>query len=72
MLATCIDLQCEEAQSVILRWRRRWKNATLQSDKAPCVCSRVSEGWVCEMLAGFGSQLIKLAIPVWMAQADGL
>jgi len=62
-LATYIDLQSEEAQSVILRWRGR-KNATLQSDEVPFVCSRVSGGWVCEMLAEFGPQLIKLAIPV--------
>jgi 23S rRNA U2552 (ribose-2'-O)-methylase RlmE/FtsJ len=72
MVATSVDMQSKETQSAILGWKKQWENATFQLDDAPSACSRVSEDRVCEMLAEFGPQLIKLATPVWRTQADGL
>lgn len=52
--------------------KKKWEDATFQSDGALSTCLRASEDQVREMLAEFGPQLIDLATPLWKTQADAL
>lgn len=67
-----VDTQSEEMQSAVVKWKKKWEDATLQSDETLSTCLWASEDRVREMLAEFGPQLIDLATPLWKTQADAL
>jgi 23S rRNA U2552 (ribose-2'-O)-methylase RlmE/FtsJ len=72
MVATKVNMQSEEVQSAIIKWKKKWEDATLISEGALSTNLSASEDEVREMLAEFGPQLIGLARPLWKTQADAL
>jgi 23S rRNA U2552 (ribose-2'-O)-methylase RlmE/FtsJ len=72
MVAMKVDTQSEEMQAAVVKWKKKWEDATFQSDGALSTCLYASEDQAREMLANFGPQLIDLATPLWKTQADAL